>query len=442
MSLAFSDPDSETAILRLITSRLWSSLEPIDKAAAVLRPEDFAVPMHAAVYGTALALHADGQPVDLLTIQERLGEAQLRSFGSGTLGNGMAALTRLLTLGDDHLAPALLPDCCRRIAELSRKRRLYRALSETLESAGALTPDEILSQLERQIEPLRESSAGAVESFSQLAGRMEDYFEGRLCGRETIPTGFAQLDRILRLEPGHLAVVGAYTSVGKTAFACFIACTAVRKEIAFGFLSLEMEAEEIGARLVALLGSFAADAWSPGNYITEDQRRILRDSIAKLEQLDSFLTAPRDFRLAKVRSAVADMAKRGARLVIIDYLQLIKADLPKNSKREEVLDVSRALKLMARENHIAIIALAQLRREAETSGHPSIHHLQESASIEQDADSIILLHRPQKGEILDGWVEEAAAKLDKNRHGQTGCCRIGFHRRLGAFVELGEEEEA
>lgn len=433
----FSDSDSERAILRLLVERQWSALRLIERAEAVLRPEDFSLPLHREVFRAALDLHHDGQPVDLLSIQDRLGEECLKSFGTGTVQSGMARLTELLALGDEASAPSLLPYVCEKVRSLSRARCAAEAAAQLRADIEAGRPvDESLAAHEKRLEAARETRADGIVTFAELAAGMQEHFEARLKGRECIPLGFPKLDAHLRTGPGHLITAGAYTNIGKSGFACSVISHLVRNGISCGCISLEMELEQIGERLVALLGHFSVNDWQPGAYVRDSDQRKLREGIELLSREDCFLRAPRSFSLPGVREGVGKMSRAGAKLVVVDYLQLIQTDYQAASRREEVLEVTRALKLLARKYAVCILVLAQCSREAAKAEAPQIYHLQESSSIEQDSDAVILLSRPEMDSDANTPIERAVINLAKNRYGRRGHFSVGFDNRSGVFVEL------
>lgn len=262
-----------------------------------------------------------------------------------------------------------------------------------------------------------------------------------------VATGFKAIDRITRgFQPGNLIIIAARPAMGKTAFALSMALNIARGDsdkgttgIPAGFISIEMTAEQLAERIAVLttaknehLSAYDArftdtyaDKVEGNKYLADDLNLFINDKIHDLQD---------------IRSAARSFADRGAKIIFIDYLQLIEnKSLNSNATRENVVSsVSRALKALAKELDIPIVALAQVNRQTETRTDttPKLADLRESGAIEQDADFVAFLHRPEYYDKTDlSLIGEAQFVIAKNRHGATETVDLSFIKEYALFTE-------
>jgi replicative DNA helicase len=258
-----------------------------------------------------------------------------------------------------------------------------------------------------------------------------------------VPTGFTQLDQLLSgLQPSDLVIVAARPSMGKTAFALSVAREASRRGKAVGIFSLEMSAQQLVLRLISADAAVGLQALRSGRLSNAEMHEIVTrvDSLmnAQIYIDDSAGLSPVEFR-AKCRRMKME---HKIDLVMVDYLQLMHA--PKAESRErEISVISHTLKAVAKELNIPVIALSQLNRtlEARADKRPMLSDLRESGSIEQDADVVMFIHRPEYYKITafeDGRSTENIAEIivGKQRNGPTGDIRLFYQKELAAFHDL------
>ena len=392
-----------------------------------LRAEDFYRERHRRTYEAMLALYGDSEPIDVLTVTE-----QLRSTGRLEEAGGRAGVDEL-TGGVPGLGGI------RRYAQIVREHALMRRLLSTtyeiqasvLNHTGA--PRELVEQAERAIfrlgetarrtrdRQLQESLTAELERIEQAA-RSDQVVTG-------LPTGFGELDEMLNgLHRGRLYVIAARPGMGKTTIVQNIAADAalrLQRKVLFG--SLEMGESELAQRHLASESGVAH---------RRIERAQLRDSDwpALLETVNAagkarfFTLDEPDLSVFELRAHARQVAVRehGLDLVVIDYLQLMRADPPSNNRTEDVSSFSRGLKRLARELDTPVIAVSQLSRQVEqrTDKRPLLSDLRESGQIEADADAVIMLYRDDYYHEDSERPGETELLVRKNRHGATGDCAI------------------
>jgi replicative DNA helicase len=427
--------EAEWAVLGAIVVRPAA----LDEIADWLAPEHFRRQHHRAIYAAALRLHLQGQPPDLVTLRDTL-EA------SGELADvGMVALTRL---GDGVPKSTNVEHYARIVREKALIRSLraeLRRLASEAEAEGA-TGAALLEQAEAAIYRL---STTAVRtdwvSAEQLASELYPVIE-RLTEQHQpisgVPSGLSALDWITRgWQAGDLVVLGARPSAGKTALSLQFAMRAA-ESVPVAFFSLEMGLQPLGLR------ALTAEARVDGFLLQSGQ---VRDELS-IQRLGRGLAALSDRKLwldesprlspvglrSKLRRLIATAGKVG--LVIVDYLQLMDP-LPEHrreNRANQVAGISRALKVLAREFAVPLLALAQLNRQLEQASdkRPKLSDLKDSGAIEQDADVVLFLHRPELYERdkpeLEGVAELHVAK---HRNGPTGTVDLYFQRAQMRFEQ-------
>jgi len=372
---------------------------------------------------------------------------QLQREGALEIVGGMYAITELTIR---TVSAANVEHHARIVLERFLKRQLIKVAGEIIRDSFDDTTDALdeVDRAEQRIfdiaeRRLRRSYMGmkkltkdAIERILSMSSRDSDGITG-------VPSGFTQLDQLLSgFQPSDLVIVAARPSMGKTAFALTIAREAARRGKAVGVFSLEMSAQQLVLRLISAdaqvgLQSLRSGRLS-GNEMHEIVTRIDDLMNAKIFIDDSAALSPVEFR-AKCRRMKVE---HGIDMVMVDYLQLMHA--PKAESRErEISTISHALKAVAKELNIPVIALSQLNRtlEARSDKRPMLSDLRESGSIEQDADVVMFIHRPEYYKIMtfdDGRSTENIAEIivGKQRNGPTGDVRLFYQKELAAFHDL------
>lgn len=403
-----------------------------------LRPDDFFLDQHRRVFTQMIALGEVQQAIDLVTLTEELHRrGDLEASGGApylaSLADGMPKVSNV-----EHYA--------RIVKEKALLRGLIHTTHNIQQTAfeGEEGADAILDNAESSIFALAEDrvKAGLVpmkEVVKESFERLEKIFrEGKsITG---IPTGYGELDKLLSgLQPSELIILAARPSQGKTALALNLAENiAIRGGEPVAFFSLEMSKESLLQRLVASVAQIDAHKFRTGHLSKEDWRRMT-DALGTISSSPLWVDDAGSISVleigAKARRLMRD---KGLKMLVVDYLQLITARGRTNSRQEEVSSISRSLKGLAKELKIPVLVLSQLTRapEREERG-PQLSDLRESGAIEQDADVVMFIYRPNWGkmDLSPEERDQADVIIAKQRNGPTDKVRFVFKSRQTRFEE-------
>jgi len=416
-------------------------LEPTSliTASEILIPEDFYRNAHQIIFNIFLKLNDDGKAVDLVTVAEELAATkQLEDIGG---------ISYLSELAGSVPTAANIEYYARIVGEKSILRRLIRTAT-TIATDGYTREDEVdelLGEAERSImEVANRKNAGAFHNIKDVLVRTYDNIEllhnrkGDITG---IPTGFTELDSMTAgFQRNDLIIVAARPSVGKTAFALNIAQnvgTKAGENVAI--FSLEMGAEQLVMRMLCAEGNINAQNLRTGSLTDEDWRKLTM-AMGSLSNSGIFIDDTPGIRINEIRSKCRRLKQEhGLGMILIDYLQLIQGSGRSNENRQqEVSEISRSLKALARELEVPVIALSQLSRgvEQRQDKRPMMSDIRESGSIEQDADIVAFLYRD------DYYDKESENKniieiiIAKQRNGPVGTVSLAFVKEYNKFVNL------
>ena len=409
--------------------------EAIPRVAPILGPEDFYVRRNGWVYEAVLALQQRHEPVDFLTLCGELErKGRLEEIG------GQAYIARLV----EAVPTALHAEAyARRVREAAVRRRMLEAAVLTARLAHDLdTPlDEALSRIESVLLDLRGRipHQDRLQPLSRLVPDLYDAVEQyHLSGQPPgIPTGLPDLDRLLGggLRDGTLNIVASRPGVGKSALLTGIGLHAARSGLPTAFFSLEMSTLEVLSRIVQLHTGLDLR-----HCLDEEEWARFVDAAGRLSDLPLFLDDTPDLSVADLRAKALRLAlDHGLRLLLVDYVQLARAPGRFDSRYLEVGAISRALKHLAQELRIPVVAAAQLGRGAE-GRRPTLADLRESGNLEADADTVLLLHPVEEAADLTSPMVETAFILAKHRSGPTGSFHLLFHRAPLRFYPIVREE--
>lgn len=415
----------------------------IYKVADIIRPEDFYRPVNQTIFSAILDLFDRREPIDMLSVSSRLGEKNiLEQIG------GVAYLTDLV-----NSVPTA--SNVRHYAELVRKKRVLRDLIQVSGDLAELgyreseDIDSLLDEAEKKVFSISQRSLH--QKFTPLGQALEEAWEridnlhknkGELRG---VPTGFKELDNILAgLQKSDLIIVAARPSFGKTALALDIARhVSIHKNIPVGIFSLEMSTQQLVDRFIA--SEAHVDLWKlrTGRLVenSDDFARI-RDALDHLSKAPLYIDDEASNNILQMRAMArrlqADHANLG--LLIIDYLQLMQPRTTSESMVQQITEISRSLKALARELNVPVLAVSQLSRAVE-SRHPPIPRLsdlRESGSIEQDADVVLLIHREDRYRENSPRPNQADIMVAKHRNGPLGKVNLYFNPDKVTFTSLDE----
>ena len=435
------DIDSERAVL----SALLLDNTAIHTVYTEIKSADFYHPNHAALYQAMVALRDEGTPVDLHTLSDYLNRHKLLDQIGGPV--------MLAELADYEATAANVEHYARIVSDHAKKRSMIRAATEVVEAGyeSAEASDRLIDFAESKIFEISQESAR--ETFRSLQEEMQstfDYVEalmgrgGELTG---VPTGFKELDeKTGGLQPGELIILAARPSMGKTALALNIARNAAvnhgRKVAVF---SLEMTAQSLVLRLLSSEAELDASKFRSGYISTHDHTRLAR-AAGQLQDADLWIDDSGTITVLEMKAKCRRMkAERGLDLVIVDYLQLAHADGRSERREQEISEISRGLKALAKELEIPVIALSQLNRGPENrtgrDKRPMLADLRESGAIEQDADVIAFIYRDEVYNRDDESVRGLAELIiAKQRNGPTGTVELTFQSRFARFLDRSGDE--
>ena len=413
-----------------------------DDVALLVRPEDFADEAHQTIFRHLLDLHDGAARIDATILLDRL-----RNKGDLEQIGGAATIAELIN-SVPHAAHATHYAAI--IRDKAMLRSLIDASTDILRDAYDAfdEPRELLSQAEEKIFSILEQRSSAEAQPIQAV--LEDVMirmDARMKHEHAlggVETGFTDLDSLCGgLHNSELIILAARPSMGKTAFAMNIAeHIAIDTHQPVLFVSLEMASLELADRLLCSSAQVNGHRLRNGTISQEDRRRLVQKS-SEISSAPLFIDDTPGRTLTEI-AAVARRLKRkqGLSLIVIDYLQLIEPDNPRDPRQEQVARIARRLKTMSRELDIPILCLAQLNRQAEASrdNRPRLNHLRESGAIEQDADVVMFVHREEYYQTNDEDRErvkgEAEIIIAKQRNGPIGDVKLLWQHDYTRFVNL------
>jgi replicative DNA helicase len=438
------NPDAEQSVL----GSLLIDKNAVIRVADLLVPDDFYNPAHEKIYGIILELYEKHQPIDILSVTNRLKEKNiLADIGGSTY---LAELTNQITTSShvDHYAKI--------VKEKRVLRDLIRASAEITEDAFESTKEfeEFLDDIEQKI--LNISQKSLPQNFVHIREELKTAYErieklhehrGTLRG---VPTGFEGIDNLLSgLQRSDLIVIGARPSMGKTSLALDIARHASLKGgVPVGVFSLEMSREQVIDRFIASQSGVSLWKLRTGRVKDDFEFQLIQKALDELSQAPLFIDDTPSPNILQMRSMARRLQiEHGLGLLIVDYLQLIHSRGSANiSMVQQVTEISRGLKGLARELNVPLIALSQLSRAVDQrdSKIPKLSDLRESGSIEQDADVVLFIYRKDR-DNPDTPIEEqnvAQINIAKHRNGPLGSVDLRFDPERATFLSIDKHHAA
>ena len=431
------DLDMERALL----GALMVNTEAMYEVADVVGVNSFYAGKHRTIYDAMLSLHARTEPIDVVTVSGKLKEKKvLQDVG------GSAYLSELTSA-------AASPGSARHYAQTVQTKFLLRSLNDAAAKIGELSFAE-----DREIELVLDEAQMAVFSvsntpmlrnFSTIKEALGEAWErlDKLHNSKDVlrgvPTGFKDLDsKLSGLQKSDLIILAARPSMGKTSLALDIARqAAVNHKVPVGIFSLEMSSQQLVDRMLSSASS--VDSWKlrtgKGLSLENDFSRI-RTAMDTLSQAPIYIDDQPGNNILKMRSVARRLkSEKGLGLLIVDYLQLM---VPTNARHndnlvQQVTEISRSLKHLARELDVPVLALSQLSRAVEArGGKPRLSDLRDSGSIEQDADVVMFIHREDKYNENSDRPNIAEIMIEKHRNGPTGKVELYFREEKASFESM------
>lgn len=401
------------------------------KVIEILKPDDFYREAHQIIYEAVLELIDEGEAVDTITVCDRLRTRKELDRVGG--------VSYVAALANSVPTAANAEYYARIVHERGDMRRLIAAATEITREVYEAEED-IGTLIDRAQQRIFEIAQGRVgKSHAVLHEVLVDTFEQleRLSARKGdvigIPTGFKKLDELTTgLHPSEMIILAARPSMGKTTLALNISLHAAKQGVPVAFFSLEMAREQLALRLLSSESAVNMQRLRTG-YIGEDDWLRLTRAASRLTEVPFYIDDTPNMSLMEVRARARRLkAEFNIGLVVIDYLQLMHTRGRFESRQQEISEISRSLKALARELQVPVLALSQLSRAVEQrqDRRPQLSDLRESGAIEQDADLVIFLW--DNPELKDTLLTEVI--IAKQRNGPVGSVQLVFNRDFGKFA--------
>lgn len=417
-----------------------------------LEVDDFYVDSHKSIYQAFLKLSEQGKALDATVITSYLMDVQQL--------NQIGGAEYILQLTDTATTPANMKHYVEIIQNKATLRRLIETSHQIIENtySGQADMDVLMDQAEKNIlDVTRSRKTSEFRSSPEVIGEVLERIEQMSKNKSRITgmkTGYQDLDNTTNgFQKGDLIILAARPSMGKTAFALNVGMGIAKyNNLPAAIFSLEMPAEQLMMRMLA------AESKIPGNqlrtgFLNEKETNTLNEGAFRLKQSKIFIDDSPTIRVSEIFSKCRKLqAEHGLGVIIIDYIQLISSADKSESRQQQVSEISRNLKALARELSVPVIALSQLSRAAEQRGdnkRPMLSDLRESGAIEQDADLVLFLYRdsyydrfkaedqlaPEKAVEDEDGNEEVELNIAKHRNGATKVVKLAFQRSINKFFD-------
>jgi len=414
----------------------------MDKVADTLRAEDFYKNEHNTIYSAMISLFSKQKPIDILSVSDSLKEAKkLDDIGGHSY---LASLINSVPTAGNAAY----------YAEIVRKKKILRELITVSQDISQLgykeegDVDELLDEAEKRIYNIAQKSL--TKGFVPIAGILEQAWE-RIDNLHKdpsnsairgVPTGFRDLDHKLSgLQKSDLIVLAARPSLGKTALAMDIARhVALHENIPVGLFSLEMSKDQLIDRLIA--AEAHVDLWKlrTGRLSSEgDDFDHIRDAFDKFSRAPLYIDDEASMNILQMRAKARRLqAERGLGLIIVDYLQLMAPKQHTDNMVQQITEISRSLKVLAKELNVPVLALSQLSRAIENrpNKRPQLSDLRDSGAIEQDADVVMFIHREDRVKENSDRPNQADILIEKHRNGPIGQVTLYFTPEKASFSPM------
>lgn len=434
-------PPQDLAAEQSVLGAMMMSKDAISDVVEVLKGHDFYRPNHEIIFEAILNLYSKGEPADPITVAAELGKnGELNKVGGAVYLHDLLASVSIAANAGYY-------------AEIVREKGILRRLVNAsiriaqLGYQGQGEVEKIVDEAQQTLFEVTENKAS--EDYKPLRELMEPTFDEIEAinnsgeGISGVPTGFTDLDRITNgLHPGQMIIVAARPGVGKSTFALDLCrSAAIHHDMTTVFFSLEMSRTEIVMKVLSAEASVPLGRirGSSNNKMEEPDWQRITDKSVLMNDKPFYIDDSPNLTMMEIRAKARRLKQRhDLRLVCIDYIQLMTSGKKVESRQLEVSEFSRSIKLLAKELEVPVIALSQLSRNPETrkDGIPQLSDLRESGSLEQDADMVIMLHRPEMYSQNPSDEERgmAAFHILKHRNGETGKIDSLFQGHYSRFT--------
>jgi replicative DNA helicase len=403
-----------------------------------VRAIDFYIPKHEIIFDAILTLYSHGEPTDVIAVTDELTKTGELSRAGGA--EYLHTLTGLVPTAANAGYYASI------VAEKAVLRRLVEAGTRIVQMGYASEGEvvDLVNNAQAEIYgvtggveaedfiPLTAAVTTAIDEIEAAKGR-----DGSMTG---VPTGFSELDELTNgLHPGQLIIIAARPALGKSTLALdFARAASIKHDLPSIFFSLEMGRSEIAMRLLSAEASVPLQSMRKGTVDSRDWTTIA-STRGRINDAPLYIDDSPNMTLVEIRAKCRRLKQRvGLKMVVIDYLQLMTSGKRVESRQQEVSEFSRALKLLAKELQVPVVALSQLNRgpEQRQDKMPALSDLRESGSLEQDADMVVLLHRESAYEKDNPRAGEADLIVAKHRNGPTRTVTVAFQGHFSRFTDM------
>lgn len=435
-------PPQDIEMERALLGALMLNQNAIYEVADLVGVDSFYAGKHRTIFDAMLALFAKGEPIDMVTLSSKLKERKLLNEIGGA------------SYLSEMVGAAASPGSARHYAQGVQSKFILRSLIDAAAKIGELGFEE-----DRDIEVILDEAQSAVfsvtqtpmlRSFTAIKDELAEAWErleslqkhaGSMRG---IPTGFPQLDNLLAgFQKSDLVILAARPSMGKTALALDIARqTATKHGTAVGIFSLEMSSQQLVDRMLAAQAGVNSWRLRTGKIKDEDEFERLQQGMGVLAEAPIYIDDKASTTVLAMRSVARRLKmEKNLGLIIVDYLQLITPTQSRGGDNlvQQVTEISRSLKAMARELEVPVLALSQLSRAVEQrGGRPRLSDLRDSGSIEQDADVVMFIHREDMtgNRTTNDKTGVAEILVEKHRNGPVGKVDLRFDEEKTTFISL------
>jgi replicative DNA helicase len=426
---------SEQAVLGSMMLRK----DAIQEVEDMVSPDSFYVEKHKMIFRAMLDLANKNEPIDMLSLSTKLTEQKLLEAVGGN--QYLAEIVNLVPSSAN----------VKHYADIVQKKYVLRSLIEAADYVAELAfeegddhMDDILDMAEKKMfsvvsSPKNQKYINLKDALPEAYERLEKLHEtkGMLRG---LPTGFKDLDNMLSgLQDSDLIILAARPSMGKTTLALDIArMSAVNHDKSVVIFSLEMSSQQLVDRMLS--AQSRVNAWNlrTGNLSSDRDFSLLRDSLDKLAKAKIFIDDQAGNSIVRMKALCRRLkVEKGLDLIVVDYLQLMTTSKNYDSMVNQVTEISRSLKSLAKELNVPVLALSQLSRAVESrGGKPRLSDLRDSGSIEQDADVVMFIHREDKGRDESEKTNIAEILVEKHRNGPVGKVDLYFDEKTTTFLNL------
>lgn len=436
-------PPQATDLEEAVLGALMIDSSGCDQVADILTSEMFYTEANQAIYRAIMGLYSSGQPVDLITVVN-----ELRRQGTLQNAGGMAGITKMT---DRVVSSANIEFHARIITQKFVQREMIRTCCEAIDACYDETSDifDVISASDRSRDNMLDKVSTRKErSNRELANEVMNEIlssDGSTNGVTGVPAGFIELDKITGgWQATDLIIIAARPAMGKTAFVLQSALNAcMRFDKKGAVFSLEMSDKQLMSRQLSIVGQVEIEKILKRN-LSGTEIGQLKAAKSRLEQLSLFIDDTPAISTTEFRAKARKLKRKyDIDFIVVDYLQLMRSGDSKGNREQEIGNISRALKAVAKELEIPVIALSQLSRnvESRTNKRPMLSDLRESGSIEQDADMVCFLYRPEYYDIEENEDGKSTAGLAefiiaKHRNGATNDVELRFVGKFTSFVDM------